>query len=48
MTSTGERFAAGDDNVVVAKTLRVHVRSVQRWQALASPRSRRGQRSVWR
>jgi len=24
----GERFAAGDDNAVIAKALRVHVRSV--------------------
>jgi transposase len=29
----GERFAVGDDNGVVAKELRVHVRSVQRWRA---------------
>jgi transposase len=28
-----ERFAAGDDNAAVAKALRVHVRSVQRWKA---------------
>jgi len=27
-----ERFAAGDDTAVVAKELRVHVRSVQRWR----------------
>jgi transposase len=26
------RFAAGDDNVLIAKDLRVHVRSVQRWR----------------
>jgi transposase len=29
----GERFAVGDDNAVIAKELRVHVRSVQRWRA---------------
>ncbi|GAA1964834.1 hypothetical protein GCM10009838_22750 [Catenulispora subtropica] len=28
-----ERFAAGEDSAAVAKTLRVHVRSVQRWRA---------------
>ena len=27
-----ERFAAGDDNALIAKDLRVHVRSVQRWR----------------
>ncbi|WP_455770670.1 helix-turn-helix domain-containing protein [Streptomyces antibioticus] len=28
----GETFAAGSDNTEVAKVLRVHVRSVQRWR----------------
>ena len=28
----GERFAAGDDTALVAKELRVHVRSVPRWR----------------
>jgi transposase len=28
-----ERFAADEDNAAVAKALRVHVRSVQRWRA---------------
>jgi len=28
-----DRFAAGEDTVAVAKALRVHVRSVQRWRA---------------
>lgn len=28
-----ERFAAGQDSALVAKELRVHVRSVQRWRA---------------
>jgi transposase len=28
-----KRFAAGEDSAVVAKALRVHVRSVQRWRA---------------
>jgi len=28
-----ERFAADEDNADVAKALRVHVRSVQRWRA---------------
>lgn len=27
-----ERFAAGDDSALIAKDLRVHVRSVQRWR----------------
>ena len=31
--AAAERFAAGEDNAGVAKALRVHVRSVQRWRA---------------
>src|SRR4051812_27540507 len=31
--AAAERFAAGDDTATVAKALRVHVRSVQRWRA---------------
>lgn len=31
--AAAERFAAGEDSAVVAKELRVHVRSVQRWRA---------------
>jgi hypothetical protein len=27
-----ERFAAGDESALIAKELRVHVRSVQRWR----------------
>ena len=27
-----ERFAAGDDNALIATDLRVHVRSIQRWR----------------
>ena len=31
-----ERFAAGQDSVLIAKELRVHVRSVQRWRRVWS------------
>jgi transposase len=29
---TATRFAAGQDNTLIARELRVHVRSVQRWR----------------
>lgn len=32
-TQAAERFAVDEDNAAVAKALRVHVRSVQRWRA---------------
>ena len=37
-----ERFAAGDDNALIAKDLRVHVRSVQRWHRAWSAGSEAG------
>jgi hypothetical protein len=30
-----ERFAAGQENALIAKELRLHVRSAQRWPAVS-------------
>src|SRR5947209_3406471 len=39
------RFAAGQDNAVIARELRVHVRSVQRWRAAWNERGETALRS---
>jgi transposase len=41
-----ERFAAGQDSALIAKELRVHVRSVQRWRKAWSDRGEVGLRSA--
>ena len=37
-----ERFAAGDESALIAKDLRVHVRSVQRWRRAWSEEGQAG------